>query len=135
MPVVYSIDCDTRIISTVCSGPLRLSDVTGHFRALMDDPACTGRLDVLLDVSDVSTLPESSQLGLVKSEVAAVRKKVEWGLCAIAANSDAMFGMMRMFEVIVGPYFHEIRVFRSKTDAEGWLSARRSVDPPPPINL
>lgn len=99
-----------------------------HFRTLKEDPACTGRLDVLLDVSDADRLPLSSQLGPISAEVGAVRAKVEFGSCAIIAPRDAMFGMMRIFEIAAGSYFRAIRVFRTATEAEKWVASQTAVE-------
>lgn len=126
MPVTYQIDEARKLIHTVCSRPLTFTEVIEHFRTLRQDPACTGRLDVLLDVSDADTLPESRQFGPVAAELSAVRAKAEFGLCAIIATRDAMFGMMRVFEVAVSPYFRAIRVFRGAVEAREWLDSQRT---------
>lgn len=80
----------------------------------------------MLDMSEADQLPASDQFGPINAEMAAIRHKVQFGSCAIVAPRDAMFGMMRMFEVIAAPYFKAIRVFRGKTEAEAWLSAQSS---------
>jgi|CZKD01.1.fsa_nt_gi hypothetical protein len=132
VPVTYSIDTTRRLIRTACTRPLRFEQVIDHFRQLNDDPACSGRLDVLLDVTDADTLPNSSQLGAVGAAASAIRNKVQFGACAIVAASDAMFGMMRVFEVQAGPYFGAMRVFRNADDAEKWLASNpEAADPGP----
>jgi len=123
MPVIYKIDAARKLIHTTCSRPLTFTEVIEHFRTLKEDPACTGHLDVLLDVSEADALPVSSQLGPVSAELDAVRAKVQFGRCAIIATRDAMFGMMRMFEVVAEPYFRAIRVFRRAADAQSWLDS------------
>jgi DNA gyrase inhibitor GyrI len=127
VPVTYSIDTGERLIRTTCSGPVKLAEIQNHFRTLMEDPAATGRLDVLLNVSEARVLPQSSQLVSVSAELAAIRDKVRFGICAIVAESDAMFGMMRMFEVFAGKYFRAIQVFRGTAEAEAWLAAQRAA--------
>jgi hypothetical protein len=124
MPVTYQIDSTRHVIHTVCSQPLTFAQVIDHFRELSEDPACSGRLDVLLNVTAVGLLPNSSQIGAVGTALSAVRKKVEFGACAIIAASDAMFGMMRIFEVQAGDYFATTRVFRKSADAEAWLASQ-----------
>ena len=121
MPVSYVIDTARKRIHTTCSGPVSLADVIGHFKTLWEDPACTGYLDVLLDVSDAESLPQSNQLRTVSSELSTIRGKVEFGLCAIVAKHDAMFGMMRMFGVMAERGFRAVRVFRGAAEAEDWL--------------
>ena len=126
MPVTYEIDAARCVIRTVCSRPLTFADVMDHFRQLGADPACVGRLDVLLDVSDADLLPESSQIGAVGAAVSSIRKKVQFGACGIVAVSDAMFGMMRMFEVHAGDYFSVIQVFRNTAEAKAWLALQKT---------
>ena len=121
MPVTYSIDTARKLIHTTCSPPLVLADVIGHFRTLMEDPACAGHLDVLLDVSEADSLPQSIYFNAISAELAAIRAKVQFEMCAIIATHDAMFGMMRVFEAVTGPYFREVRVFRGAAEAEAWL--------------
>jgi len=127
MPVTYCIDALGRIIRTTCSGPVNLAEVLEHFRALQEDPACTGQLDVLLNVCEAQVLPQASQLGAVSAAVGTIREKVQFEFCAIVASGDAMFGMMRMFEVFADKYFRAVRVFRETDKAEFWLAAQRAA--------
>jgi len=131
MPVSYIIDPARKLIRTMCLGPITMADVIGHFRELKDDPACKGYLDVLLNVSEVDSLPESDQLRVVNSELIAVRAKLEFGMCAIVTKRDAMFGMMRVFGVFAENNFRAIRVFRDAAEAEGWLISQQSNRPDP----
>jgi hypothetical protein len=128
VPVTYQIDTARKLIHTTCSAPLKFEQVIEHFRALKEDPACTGHLDVLLDVSTADTLPVSSQLGPISAALGAVRAKVQFGVCAIIAPRDAMFGMMRIFEIAAGSYFRAIRVFRTSAEAEKWMSSHAAAD-------
>jgi hypothetical protein len=128
VPVTYIIDTTRKLIRTICSGPVTLEDVLDHFRQLTDDPACAGHLDVLLDVDHADSLPESIQLRVVNSHIAAIRSKVGFGMCAIVANRDAMFGMMRMFAVFAEENFRAIRVFRETAEGEKWLSTQQGMD-------
>jgi hypothetical protein len=77
-------------------------------------------------------LPESRQFEPINAELAAVRAKAQFGICAIVATRDAMFGMMRMFEVMARPYFLATRVFRDRLQAETWLMAQRTATHPEP---
>jgi hypothetical protein len=116
------------MLRTACTNPLKFADVVDHFHQLKMDPLCAGPLDVLLDVSTTDFLPQSTQLGAVVSEIAGIQEKVQFGYCAIVATNDAMFGMMRMFEVVARGYFRATRVFRGMKEAEAWLTAQRAGD-------
>ena len=125
MPVTYVIDAEKKLIRTRCIGDVTFEEVIDHFRTLQQDPACPPRLDVLLDLSETSTLPESRQLETVSHQIAGVRGRVQFDLCAVSAPREALFGMMRMFEVMAQPYFRSTCVFRTTVEAEAWLLAHR----------
>jgi len=123
--VTYTIDANERLIRTQCVGQVTLEEVAAHFRDLARDPACPDRLDVLLDLRYVETLPERGQLEAVTVELGRLRAKVRFGLCAVVAERPALFGMLRVFEVLAQDYFTALRVFREFSEAEGWLVSQR----------
>jgi hypothetical protein len=127
MPVTYTIDATKRLIRTRCVGDVTFDEVVAHFRTLLQDPDVPNYLDVLLDLSELATLPETRQLENVAREVQKTREKVRFGVCAIVAQRDALFGMMRMFEVIARKYFREIRAFREMGEAEAWLASQEGT--------
>jgi hypothetical protein len=127
MPVTYVIDQQEKLIRTRCAGNVVVGEVINHFRMLEQDPNCPDRLDIFLDVSETTSLPFTREITSVAQEINRVRKKVRFNFCAVVATGDALFGMMRMFAVLAGVYFTEIRVFRSAAEAEAWLAAQRSL--------
>jgi hypothetical protein len=126
MPVRYQINHEASIIETRCTGEVTMDEVLGHFQQLEAEPSLPGRLDVLLDLENSTTLPESAQLLEVTQAIERLKTKVEWGTCAIIASCDALFGMIRMFEVFAEGLFARTRVFRERKEAESWLAAIRS---------
>jgi hypothetical protein len=125
MPVTYRIDQSSQLIHTRCVGAVVLAEVRAHFAALARDPECPERLDVLLDLSEMTTLPASGQLRTVVSDIASLRPQLQFGICAIVASRPPLFGMARMFEVFAEQYFSVTRVFTSETEAVAWLEAQR----------
>ena len=97
MPVTYQIDKANRIIRTRCTGAVTLEEVIEHFHVLERDPDCPDSLDVLLDVSQGTSLPDAENLRDVAREIGRIRGRVQFGACAIVACTDALFGMLRMF--------------------------------------
>ena len=128
MPVTYQIDAVRGLIRTRCFGNLKFDEVLGHFRELEQDPGCPPHLDVLLDLTEVSSLPESRQLQSVAFEIRRIRDKVQFGMCAVIAPTDALFGMLRVFEVMAQDYFLAIAVLRSSSEAEAWLGLQKVRD-------
>ena len=127
MPVKYKIDKANRIIRTRCIGPVTIEEVVDHFRVLERDPDCPDRVDVLLDLSEEISIPEKANLQKIAEEIRRIRGRVQFGTCAIIVGTDALFGMLRMFEVFTEQYFRESFVFRTVDEAEVWLASRHST--------
>ena len=125
MPVTYQIDKANRIIRTKCTGPVTIEEVLDHFRLLEGNPNCPDRADVLLDLSKQSSIPDAENLREVTSAIRKIQYRVQFGTCAIVARQDALFGMLRMFEVFAEKYFSAIGVFRTINEAEAWLASQR----------
>jgi hypothetical protein len=123
MPVSYEIDTTRGLIHTRCVGPVTLEEVLGHFADLIRDPECPDRLDVLLNLSEITSLPTSDELRAVSSEIGRIRPHVIFGRCAIVTANDAWFGTARMFEVFASNYFHATDVFRTVDEAALWLGS------------
>lgn len=121
MAVTYEIDQARRRIHTRCIGAVTFDEVRQHFADLVRDPDCPERLNVLLDLSETTSLPTSGQLSAVTTEIARVSPRVQFGSCAIIASQDALFGMARMFEVFAEKYFGATRVFRTVDEGTRWL--------------
>jgi hypothetical protein len=127
MPVSYTIDAEEKLIHTRCFGNVTLDEVVAHFRTLERDPACPDTLDVFLDVRETTSLPFSGEISAVAVEISRVKKKVRFNACAVVATREALFGMLRMFSVVAGPYFQAIHVFRAASEAEEWLASQKSL--------
>jgi hypothetical protein len=123
MAVSYEIDRDRQRIHTRCTGEVTFDQVQEQFTVLSRDPSCPGQLEVLLDLSDMTSLPSSAQLGAATVELARVVPRVRFRHCAIVASREALFGMARMFEVFAEKYFVASRVCRTVEDGEQWLNA------------
>lgn len=125
MPVTYILDAEARLIRTRCIGNVTLEEVLAHFRDLEKDPGAAGRLDVFLDVSETTSLPFGFQIAAVADQLRKVRQTVRFNACAVLTQSDALYGMMRVFQVLAEPYFGALRVFRDRGQAEAWLATER----------
>ena len=123
--IAYRVDANKRLIHTTCVGLITFEQVVGHFRELQRDPWCPDRVDVFLDLREATSLPESGQLSAVCNEIASIRERVAFGLCAIVADGDELLGMMKVFEGLAQQYFRKISAFRVAAEAEKWLTLQR----------
>ena len=125
MPIEYEIDRKRGLVRTRCVGETTLAEVMEHFRILHDDPALPQRVNVLLDLSELTSVPEREQLRTIVGHVKALRSELRWGALAIAARSDLLFGMSRVFGIFVEESFTNTGVFRRPAEAEVWLASQR----------
>jgi hypothetical protein len=120
MPILYAFDPDFGFIHTRCVGETTLDQVRDHLRALASG-SLPPRVDVLLDLTETHSLPESDQLRAVAAEIRRTAANVKWGAFAIAAKSDVMFGLSRMLAVFAEEQFTRTHVFRDVASARRWL--------------
>jgi len=58
VPTTYQLDRARGVTQTRCSGVTTFDEVIEHFRALHADPEVTERLSVLLDLCELTSVPE-----------------------------------------------------------------------------
>lgn len=125
MPISYQIDRTAALIRTRCYGYVTLHEVLGHFRDLRQESALPKRLDVFLDMHEVTSRPTAEEIRIASKEPGALQGTVTFGCCAIVVDRDALFGMARMWGILAEGSFVSVNVFRSTTEAEAWLEAQR----------
>src|SRR5579863_3475415 len=121
MPVTYTLDAPTRLVRTSCFGNVTLAEVLEHLHEFAKDPNSAGRVDVFLDLTETTSLPVGIQIAAVADQLRKVNETVRFNACAVVAQRDALYGMMRVFQVLAEPYFRALQVFRSGVEAEAWL--------------
>ena len=124
MPVEYTFDPGRNMIRTSCLGETTLPEVLSHFDELESDPGRPPRPDVLLDLSGMTSLPDPEQMRAAANRVGRSSRLVRYRACAIAAPREALYGMIRMFEVFAESHFERTAVFRTVGDADVWLMSR-----------
>lgn len=128
MPISYEIDRQGRLIVTRCVGETELQDVMRHFEELVNLPDLPPSLDVLLDLSEMTTIPDSSQLHAAASAAAKAREQVRFGHCAIVISSEPGRGLALVWVTFAQRSFHATEVFRTFEEARAWLASSRVHD-------
>jgi len=129
MPVTYEIHRERNLIQTRCQGETTLAEVFAHFDVLEKDRNRPDRPDVLLDLTEQASLPTAAQIQAAANRVGLASWLIDFRACAVVVNRDALFGMLRMFEVFAQRYFERLRVFRDAGEARRWLES-----PSPPAD-
>jgi hypothetical protein len=127
MAISFSIDIRASLIHTVGSGDVTPAEVDEHFTQLSNVWPRGAKLDVLLDLSSCTSLPDISQLRAVVSRIQIFGGRKRFGVCAIVATSERLFGMLRVFELLAVRRFVAVRVFRAESAAMAWLRERSSA--------
>ncbi|MFI5415651.1 MAG: STAS/SEC14 domain-containing protein [Candidatus Lutacidiplasmatales archaeon] len=122
MPITYRINRERARVETTCSGQTTLKEVMAHFDELQKDPGRPQQLDVLLDLTEQLSLPDSPQMRAAADRVGLVTDLV-FGACAVVATRESLYGMARMFEVFARGHFAAIQTFRDRKEAEEWLDS------------
>lgn len=123
VPIRYEIDPHKKLIRTACVGSVNPDEIREHFRDLASNPDRPDRLNVLLDLTEMTSLPGTHQVRAANSELSWHRGSLQFNACAIVTGNDALFGMMRMFLTFAEDSFSVTQVFRNKAEAELWLAS------------
>ncbi|HEY3897175.1 MAG TPA: hypothetical protein VGM54_01085 [Chthoniobacter sp.] len=123
MPVRYVIDPQRQRIHTTCDGFVTFEEVCQHFEELRRNPEFRERLDVLLDLTSLTSIPTAEQLRGVVEQVALTGGRWRFGACAIIAADEALFGVVRFLEVYAIDVFTGTKVFRIADEGERWLAS------------
>src|SRR5262245_8646416 len=127
MPITFSIDTRGSLIRTIGSGKVTLAEIDAHFNQLSRVWPRGAKLDVLLDLSECTALPEILQLRAAVSRIQIFGGRKRFGVCAIVARTGLLYGLMRVFELLADQRFVAVRVFRNQPSAMVWLRETSSA--------
>jgi hypothetical protein len=123
MPIEYEIRTERKLIETRCIGDTTLAEVLEHFDILERDRSRPEHLNVFLDLTQQTSLPTAQQILAAATRIGMAKWLIDFRACAVVVNRDALFGMLRMFEVFAHPHFERLRVFRDAAEAWQWLES------------
>ena len=118
MPFDFVIDAEHRIIYSRAWGVFTKADVLAHRQHLKANPQFDATFRQLADFSGVTRFAISA------TSVKALTTSDPWdsdARRAFLAPADAVFGMARMYEMLMGKFTSNIAVFRRAEEAERWL--------------
>ena len=119
MPATYTIDTDRKLVVTRIWGAPTEDEIFDHGQRLRNDPQFRPDFRQLVDMSELTEIRVGS--GLIRD---ASRDQFfsPGARRAIVANSDAAFGMARMYAIASEDAGQTIQVFRDMSAAEAWLN-------------
>ncbi len=130
MPITYRIDEGRKLVVTTVGGPLSEAEIHAHAAAVERDPR-VGTSD--RSIVDITESAKPCFGGKVISELAmtaqALGQLLSARRVALIASTDAGYGLARVFQGFrEGTGDGEMRVFRSRPEAEAWLELKPDPD-------
>ncbi len=132
--MAYDLDFDTdrQLALFTVKGSFPQDEMFQMIRDLIDHPKFREGYDALVDLTAVEDI---ALVGAdIRSKVAidkALLPKVGSARWAIVATQDAVFGLARMFQIMMDETSVEVGTFRNRGDAEAWLDERCDTSAPP----
>jgi hypothetical protein len=123
MPSSYTIDPARRLVITRVWGAATDEDIHEHGRRLRADPLYDATYRQLADMSGVTEILVSSA---TIEDSSRGQLFAPGSQRAFVASNDAVFGLLRKYELHADSLGQTIRVFRDRREAEAWLGLTRS---------
>ncbi len=120
MPASYMLDRTRHQVRTTVTGSISVGDILGHFEAMRRE-GTLGYAE-LIDVREV--VPPFLSASDIMKAAKSVRDSLtqqRFGSRAVVVSDDLMFGLARIFTIILSDHF-PIEVFRHLKEAEEWLA-------------
>ena len=117
MPADYSIDPVRRIVTLRLFGLVRGQEGLDARERIVADPAYDPTFDELIDATGASGFDVSGAMVRGAADSPLLSNRVRR---AMVAPSDEAYGIFRMFQSAMDQ--PELRVFRSRDEAERWLA-------------
>lgn len=123
MPITYHIDPIRNLVITHAVGTLTDEDILTHKRKLAADSGFRPGMGELSDVRGITDLRVTADgvRAMVEADASQASNLQGYRL-AIVAGQDVVFGMARMYELLVERHLPHVNVFRSCLDAARWLN-------------
>jgi hypothetical protein len=118
LPASYEIDPKRKLVITRVWDPATEEDVLDHGERLRADPHFDPTYKQLADMSGVTQIRVST--GTVE-QLSRGQLFAPGSQRAFVASHDAVFGMLRKYELHAESVGQTVRVFRERKSAEDWL--------------
>lgn len=121
MPAEYRIDRELGVVLSRAWGVLTDGDLLDHQRRLLEDPRFDSSLNQLFDFLEVDDVQVTSSGIRVLADRSPFREGSRRAF-SIKPGAAAMYGLMRMFQILTSDYPDELRVqFNDLAKARVWL--------------
>jgi hypothetical protein len=127
MPYSYRIDTDRSVVLFRATGVFSSSELLGCLKEVVADPKFRRNFDHLVDLREVSEFQAGASEMRDRTD-ADRQMQQQIGECRIALVSSRalVYGMTRMYEIMMDDAGPVVRTFSSIRDATKWLGIRET---------
>jgi hypothetical protein len=127
MPITYVIDRFRQRMRTQAEGLVTFADIAAHLEREARDRGLD--LPEVIDARAATTNITPQEVRRLVHRVERMTRTQPFGPTAIVATNDFVFGMARMFSILMEPSGIAVNVFRDLPSAEAWLDQVSCVSP------
>lgn len=128
MPYSYRIDSEHEVVLFKATRLFSADELAGCLKEVVSDPKFKRTFNHLVDLREVTEFPVSGDQVRQRAE-ADKKMNTDITRCriAIVSSTDFVFGMTRIYEIMMEEAPPEIHTFRNIRDATKWLDIPESV--------
>ena len=124
MPIRMIIDKTTGVIRTTATGRVIGDDLVAYYHRLRSHPDFRSNLNEIFDLTDVTEANvDAADVRRLSGVTEEFTRRGVTVKVAIVAPRDLEFGLSRMYEMLQDQSLNDVRVFRDRAEAEGWIFA------------
>jgi hypothetical protein len=120
MPIHYSVDPVRRRIVTRADGVVTFKDINAHLDLEQRNRDLAA--PEVVDARGATTNLTTEEVRALVRRAADMSRVVDLGPTAIVTTNDVVYGMARMYSMLVEGYGANTEVFRDLESAERWLN-------------
>ena len=125
MGVSYEVDPDRALVCIEFFGTSGISEVYEVLDRVAADPRVGPGTSMISDHTRETTVADTTTLSPLLPRFADFMRKLESNRCALVSTNPAQLGAMNLFAAHADLHGFDVRVFRSRTEAEDWLAKKR----------
>jgi len=108
---------------------LSLREVLDRFEELTRDPRRPVPLDLLVDMTELGTLPSTADTISVSETILSRQESLAFRNCALIIKGADMVIRTDIFLILSGSAFEKMAQFDNRAAAEAWLDAQEKGKP------
>jgi hypothetical protein len=128
MPYSYRIDIDHEVVLFRASGEFSGAEMLACLNEVVASPGFQPSFSHLVDLRDVTDFQATAADMRRRAEAdKRMETQIDSGRIALVSSRDSVYGMTRMYEILMDDAPNETRSFASIGDAAEWLGIPQAV--------